>query len=225
MSEGHRVRVVMAEDRKTASEAFRSILENAGIEVVAVATTGREAVERTLELRPDVILLDIAMPELDGLAALAIIKYQVPATIAFILTSLTDDIYLARAAELGACGFFAKQADPAQVVDAIRAAVTKASSSTDGRRSTGEPTPLTFSRPRPQENGQERPLDLTDQEAQVLSLLAVGWPNESIMAYLVVSPDTLKAHLRNIYVKIGASNRTGAALWALRHGYGSDDIE
>ncbi len=224
MAREEKVRVLMAEDRRIVSEAFRLVLENAGINVVALASTGRQAVEKTLELRPDVVLLDIALPELDGFAALAIIKYHAPETAAIILTAHTQGRYISRAAELGAVGFFSKQVDPEELAAAIHAAA--ASKSTDPQsgqgHGTGSPSPeraiIWRETPMPQP-------DLTEREEHVLSLLANGWANDRIRTELTISRNTLKTHLRNLYAKIGAESRIEAALWALRHGLGFDEAD
>jgi DNA-binding NarL/FixJ family response regulator len=223
MATDGKVRVVMAEDRGIVSEAFRLVLENAGIDVVARVPTGRQAVEKTLALKPDVVLLDITMPEMDGLAALAIITYHAPDTAAFILTAHPEERYIARAAELGAVGFFSKQVDPEALVEAIHAAAA-ASQTTDLGREEGHgkdsPAPkraiLWRETPMPQP-------DLTEQEEHVLTLLAEGWGNERIRTELAISLNTLKTHLKNLYAKIGVDNRTEAALWAVRQEREADE--
>lgn len=223
MAEAQKIRILLADDRKIVSDAFRLILENAGFEVIAVAATGREAVDKTLELRPDVVLLDVAMPEMDGFAALAIIKYAHPDAIPIILTSHTDDVYVARAAELGAAGFFSKQVDPQLLIDAIRASAEAGAASDSGDQLEGKLRSPSMLGAGFHAAVAGPSLELSDQESRVLSLLANGGSSEQIREDLVISANTLKTHLRNIYMKIGASNRTEAALWALRHGYGEED--
>lgn len=113
-----KIRVLMADDHAIISEAFNLILQNAGMEVVGTAVTGEEAVSMAQELEPDIVLLDVVMPEMDGLAALAILRYMRPEMLIFMLTSFSDKLYLARAGELGANGFFSKSVDPDILIEA-----------------------------------------------------------------------------------------------------------
>jgi two-component system response regulator DegU len=212
-----RIRILLADDHAVISEAFRLILENAGMEVVAIAETGREAVALALELEPEIVLLDIAMPEMDGLAALSVIRYLRPNMLIFMLTSYADKQYLARAGELGANGFFSKSVEPAQLIQAIRESAEHGAvffhppAEDEPRRPTqlGPTAPV---------QATSAPVDLTDQEMLILSLLAMGYDNNGITEQLHISYNTLKTHLRNIYEKIGVNDRTQAVIWAIRHG-------
>jgi two-component system response regulator DegU len=212
-----KTRILLADDHAVISEAFRLVLENAGMDVVAVADTGQEAVALALELDPDVILLDIAMPEMDGLAALSVIRYLRPEILVFMLTSYADKQYLARAGELGANGFFSKSVEPAQLIRAIEETIEHGpvpfpSTMEDEPR---RPTELGVALPGGLD---DNPVDLTDQEMLILSLLAMGYDNNGITEQLHISYNTLKTHLRNIYEKLGVNDRTQAVIWAIRHG-------
>lgn len=212
-----RTRILLADDHAVISEAFRLILENAGMDVVAVAENGREAVALALELDPDIVLLDIAMPEMDGLAALSVIRYLRPEVLIFMLTSYADKQYLARAGELGANGFFSKSVDPAQLIQVIRESAEHGAvffhphAADEPRR----PAQLGSTAPK---DAVESEVNLTDQEMLILSLLAMGYDNNGITEQLHISYNTLKTHLRNIYEKIDVNDRTQAVIWAIRHG-------
>jgi DNA-binding NarL/FixJ family response regulator len=214
-------RVLIADDHDLFRQILTLSLEEAGVEVIATASTGRQAVDLTLEHKPDCLLLDIAMPEMDGLAALSIIKYQSPDTPVIMVTAMADPLYLARAGELGAEGFFSKGVSADELVDTIRALVS-------GKRHTGSFI-RTMDPPAPSVPGshgrQEEALvpaahDLTNQESLVLSLVAMGLNNPAIENKLHISKNTVKTHMRNIFSKLGVSDRTQAAVWALHNGYG-----
>jgi DNA-binding NarL/FixJ family response regulator len=212
-----KIRVLLADDHAIISEAFNLILENAGFEVVGTATTGEEAVNLAQELEPDILLLDVVMPEMDGLAALAIIRYMRPEMLIFMLTSYSDKLYLARAGELGANGFFSKSVDPDEIIDVLFEAVEDGASffSPPSPEEPRRPTQPGF--PRPEEQ-RDLGVDLTDQEMLILSLLALGYDNKGITEQLHISINTLKTHLRNIYEKIEVNDRTQAVIWAIRNG-------
>ena len=217
-------RVVIADDHILVRQVIELTLEQAGMEIVQSVSTGREAVDATLKHRPDLLLLDIAMPEMDGLAALSIIKYLSPETKVIILSGLTDPLYLARAGELGAKGYFSKGVSPSELVETIHAVMTSENTQMPTRKSK-EPSPPSlpgFASPKEKLQPQQR-IDLTDQESLILSLIAMGLDNESIMDRLHISKNTLKTHTRNLFSKLGVSDRTQAAIWGLQHGFGIDN--
>jgi DNA-binding NarL/FixJ family response regulator len=212
-------RALIADDHEVVSMAYRLLLEKAGIEVVGVVSTGRQAVDATLELEPDVVLLDIVMPDMDGLAALSVIKYLRPDTHLFVLTAHGEKEYLARAVELGASAFFTKSVSPDKLIESLQAVLSgnvipEQGSLVDAHESPTIPG-VAFSPTEQIEMG-----DLTDQEKLVLTLLSMGCNTQDITEQLVVSRNTLKTHLRHIYRKISVSDRTQAAIWAIRNGYG-----
>jgi DNA-binding NarL/FixJ family response regulator len=159
------------------------------------------------------------MPDIDGLAALTLMRYLQPEVRVVMLTAYEEEMYMARAGELGAVGYFSKRVSPKELTTAIK---------TIGA---GEPTPvidaltekvtpptipgISVYEPVPQTKN-----DLTDQESVVVSLLSMGCTNEEITEQLYVSRNTLKTHLRNIYSKLNVSDRTQAAIWAVRNGFG-----
>ncbi|MBI4787299.1 MAG: response regulator transcription factor [Chloroflexi bacterium] len=211
------ITVLIADDHGVVREGLRTLLEREGLRVVGEARTGREAIALTESLAPQVVLLDIRMPDLDGLQALAAIKAARPETSVIVLTSHANPGYLARAVAHGAAGFLSKEVDPARIPVAVRAAATGehlldptllraalASAATE--------TPIAPELDTP-------PADLlTDSETRVLRLLAEGLDNETMAASLNLSVNTVKTHIRHIFEKLNLSDRTQAALWALRHG-------
>jgi DNA-binding NarL/FixJ family response regulator len=212
-------RALIADDHEVVSMAYRLLLEKAGIEVFGIVSTGRQAVDAALELEPDVVLLDIVMPDMDGLAALSVIKYLRPEIHLFVLTSHGEKEYMARAVELGASAFFSKSVSPDKLIESLLAVLTGIGVS--------DQEPLVESPQAPTVPGMafaipDRPPkdDLTDQEKVILTLLSMGCNTQDIIEQLVVSRNTLKSHLRHIYRKIDVSDRTQAAIWAIRNGYG-----
>jgi len=217
----HKPRILIADDH----DLFRQILtlsfEEAGMEVIATASTGRQAVDATLEHKPDCLLLDIAMPELDGLAALSIIKYLSPDTPVIIVTSLADPLYMARAGELGAEAFFSKGVSADELVSTIRSLLSGKMRSGSFIRTMDPPAPsVPGSHLRKEEPISSATHDLTNQESLILSLVAMGLTNPAIENKLHISKNTVKTHIRNIFSKLGVSHRTQAAVWALHNGYG-----
>ena len=213
------VSVLIADDRKVVRDAFGLVLQNAGIDVVDTVTTGREAIERTLALRPEIVLLDIAMPEMDGLAALPVIRYLCPGSTVIILTSHAEESLRDRAAELGAAGFIPKATDPADLIQAIRQAAEGQAILASPTSSEDTPKPPTFPKDNIAQLEAQSAVEFTEQEEEIIRLMLDGCSNQSIVEQLVISLNTLKTHVSNIYGKMGVSSRTEAVLWAIRNGY------
>jgi DNA-binding NarL/FixJ family response regulator len=176
-------------------------------------------VDATLKLEPDVVLLDIVMPDMDGLAALSVIKYLRPDIHLFVLTSHGEKEYMVRAVELGASAFFSKSVPPDKLIESLQAVLTGNGLPDQGPHVDSPQAPtipgVAFAKPdRPPKH------DLTDQEKVILTLLSMGCNTQDITEQLVVSRNTLKSHLGHIYRKTGVSDRTQAAIWAIRNGYG-----
>lgn len=214
-----KIRVLIVDDHEVVRTAYRLLIEKEGMEVVRDVGTGSQGVDAVLELKPDIVLLDISMPDIDGLAALTLMRYLQPGVQVIILTSHEDEMYMARAGELGAAGFFSKRVPPKELITAIKA-IDEGKPSPVKDALTERVTPpsipgLSVYEPIPQTEN-----DLTDQEAVVVSLLSMGCTNEEITEQLYVSRNTLKTHLRNIYSKLNVSDRTQAAIWAVRNGFG-----
>ncbi len=217
------ITVVIADDHGIVREGLRAMLEREGFQVVAEAATGREAIEQAKTHKPQVMLLDIRMPDLDGLQALSAIKEAQPQTAVIMLTSHTYPAYLTRAVALGAAGFLSKDVDPSKIPASVRAAaegnhlldrdllkmaLAAAVSDSSQPQTTGEPAA-----PAVPDNL------LSDAELRVLRLIGQGLDNAAIAQSLSLSPNTIKTHVRHIFEKLQVSDRTQAALWAVRHGY------
>jgi DNA-binding NarL/FixJ family response regulator len=206
------IRVIIADDHGVVRAGLNGLLTAAGLDVVAEAGTGREALARTRELHPDVVLLDVRMPEMDGLQALTAIKSEMPDVSVVMLTVYASTEYLSRAIAAGAAGYLLKDAEPDEIVHVVRAAA-------EGDRvidpallqSVLEHTPVA-------EGDALQHADLTQQELRVLKLIALGLNNDAIAETLVVSRNTVKTHVRHIFEKLGVSDRTQAAIWAVRNG-------
>jgi DNA-binding NarL/FixJ family response regulator len=212
-----KTRVLIADDHGIIVEGLRLYLQRDGIEVVGVAQTGRQTIELVQALKPDVVLLDIRMPDMDGLQALAAIKNGGYQTAVIILTGFVRIEYLTRAITLGAAGFLSKDVDPERIPHAIK--VVSSGDSIIDREVLQEAIRefyfVTESEP-------QEPVPtvqpLTKQELRVLRFIGEGLNNESIAQMLSVSRNTVKAHVSSILSKLGLSDRTQAAIWAVRRG-------
>jgi len=217
MSTRQPIRVLIADDHPLIVEGLKMVLGRKGIEVIGEATTGRQAVEKTLALEPDVLLLDIRMPDMDGLEALASIKAARPRTSVLVLTSFGNPEYLARAVTLGAAGFLSKSAEPEKIPQAIKA-IAEGETVVE-RELLQSALRALVSSTRATAGGAESEIpDLTPQEIRILTLVAAGMDNSAIAERLCLSRNTIKSHIHNIFTKLGVSDRTQAAVWAMRHG-------
>jgi DNA-binding NarL/FixJ family response regulator len=211
------ITVLIADDHGVVREGLRAMLEREGLHVVGEARTGREAIALAESLSPKVVLLDIRMPDLDGLQALAAIKAARPETSVIMLTSHANPGYLARAVAHGAAGFLSKEVDPDRIPAAVRAAASgdhllDPALLRAALASAAVESPVVA-------DSESLPHDLlTDAETRVLRLLAEGLDNDGIAAALNLSVNTIKTHIRHIFEKLNVSDRTQAALWAVRHG-------
>jgi NarL family two-component system response regulator LiaR len=207
------IRILIVDDHELVRQGFRALLAvKPGFAVVGEAGDGAAAVDLAGTLRPDVILLDLVMPGMDGIAATRAIKAENPQARILIITSFTDDERVYQAIKAGALGYLLKDSTPDDLVRAIRDVYS-------GRLSL-----------HPQIAGalvQElnRPATLpptadplTEREEEVLVLVAKGWSNQEIAGRLVISERTVGAHVSNILSKLHLANRTQAALYALREG-------
>jgi DNA-binding NarL/FixJ family response regulator len=217
------ITVLIADDHGVVREGLRTMLEREGIQVVAEAATGREAIAQVAIHHPRVVLLDIRMPDLDGLQALSAIKEAQPETAVIMLTSHIYPAYLTRAVALGAAGFLSKEVDPHKILLSVHAAaegnhlldrdLLKMALAT----AVSEPLPAPAT-PEPAATPIPGNL-LSDAELRVLRLIGQGLDNATIAQSLNLSPNTIKTHVRHIFEKLHVSDRTQAALWAVRHGY------
>ncbi len=207
-----KIRVIIADDHGVVRAGLRGLLASADLEVVAEASTGREAVALAREHHPDVVLMDVRMPDMDGLQALRLIKSTMPEVSVVMLTVYANSEYLSRAVAAGAAGYLLKDADPEEIPRMVRAAAEgEVVIDPDLLQSILAHTPVA-------EPSSLAQVDLTQQELRVLKLLALGFNNDAIAETLVVSRNTVKTHVRHIFEKLGVSDRTQAAVWAVRHG-------
>ena len=209
--------VLIADDHRIIVEGLRLYLQQDGIDVVGVAHTGRETIELVQVLKPDVVLLDIRMPDMDGLQALSTIKDGGYPTAVIILTGFVMMEYLTRAITLGAAGFLSKDVDPERIPHAIKA-ISSGNSIIDREVLRDAIQEFSFAMG-PERSGLTSTIQpLTKQELRVLKLIGEGLNNESIAQMLTVSRNTVKAHVSSILSKLGLSDRTQAAIWAVRRG-------
>src|SRR5436190_9661717 len=211
------MRVVIADDHPLFRDGLRSLLEARGIEVVAEARNGREAVEQAQRLKPDVVLMDLNMPELGGLAATRLISAEQPGVKVVILTASDDDADLFEAIKSGAQGYLFKNLDSDEFFRLLHGVAQGEPALTPAlaRKLLGE-----FARPAPAPRvPAEVPSELTDREREVLDLLVQGvTTNRELAERLEVSENTVKYHLRNILDKLHVQNRAQVVAYAVRHG-------
>lgn len=209
-------RVVLADDHAVVRKGIREFLEEGGdIRVVAEAVTGVEAVALTLEHRPDVVVLDIQMPELSGVEAARQIKAQAPEVGVLVLTAYDDDPYVFAMLQAGASGYVLKNAPSDELVRAVRT-VARGGSALDPVISAKVMAQLAGGKPAGAQAAVE---GLTERELEVLRLAAKGHTNRAIGRQLGISNRTVQGHLANIFGKLGVNTRTEAVLLAMKQGW------
>ena len=213
----HKTTVLIADDHGIIVQGLRLYLQRDGIDVLGVAKTGRQTIELVQALKPDVVLLDIRMPDMDGLQALSAIKDNGFKTAVIILTGFVRIEYMTRAITLGAAGFLSKDVDPERIPHAIRG-VSSGDSIIDREVLQEAIREFYFVTGSEQSEPASTIQPLTKQELRVLKFIGEGLNNESIAQMLSVSRNTIKAHVSSILSKLGLSNRTQAAIWAVRRG-------
>ena len=203
------IRVVIADDHAVVRAGLAQLLTTfADVELVGAAANGDEAVSLSAERDPDVVLMDLEMPVLDGIEATRRIRAAQPEVAVVVLTSFSDRERILSALDAGAAGYLLKDAEPDALAHAIRAAARgeapldpKAARALLSARRASVPTD-----------------ELSDREREVLAMVAEGLPNKLIAQQLGISEKTVKAHLTSVYRQIGVTDRTQAALWAQRQG-------
>jgi DNA-binding NarL/FixJ family response regulator len=220
------ITVLVADDEATVRAGVRAILTaDEGLEVVAEAADGREAVEAVRRHQPDVALLDIRMPRMDGLAAATEIRRLVPGTAVVILTTFSEDEYIARALGDGASGFLLKSGDPRELIAGVRAVADGAAylSPKVAHRVIAELGAGAGGRMSRTAAARERVAALTGREREVLALLGAGWSNAEIGRRLYLVEGTVKAYVSAILSRLEVRNRVQAAVLAHEAGLVDED--
>jgi DNA-binding NarL/FixJ family response regulator len=202
------ISVLVVDDHPVLRAGLAQLLDQtADIELVGLAADGAQGVELAVSARPDVVLMDLEMPEMDGIEATARIRRAAGETQVVVLTSFSDRDRIFDALDAGAAGYLLKDAEPEELLRGIRAAAAgqtplapRAASEVLAERRDARPAAA-----------------LTPREREVLALVAEGLPNKLIARRLEISEKTVKAHLTRVFEQIGVSDRTQAALWARRH--------
>ncbi|MEP9365084.1 response regulator transcription factor [Nocardioides sp. CN2-186] len=203
-----KIRVVLVDDHAVIRGGLQQLLGGTSdIEVVGTAANGREALEVVRRIRPDVVLMDLQMPEVDGVVATRMIMSENLGVDVLVLTSFSDSERILAALDAGAVGYLLKDADPDDVLQGIRAV------------SRGEsPLHPKAARALLGTRAGSTQVQLTSRETEVLGLVREGLANKQIARRLDISERTVKAHLTSAFARIGVSDRTQAALWAERNG-------
>ena len=204
------IRIIIADDHGVVAEGLKHVVEaQSDMQVVSLAVDGREAVHQARDLQPDVVLMDLSMPVLDGIAATRRLQVEHPGVAVVVLTSFADRDRVLDAIDAGATGYLLKDVEPDELLRAVRAAA-RGDSPLDprvarvileGRAQLASPAE-----------------SLTTREREVLTLVGEGLANKQIARRLAISEKTVKTHLTNVFQRIGVADRTQAAVWLLRHG-------
>ena len=225
-------RLVLADDHDLVREGIRAVLEGEpDLVVVGEAENGRIALEVCLKERPDLVLMDVRMPEMDGLAATRAIKERLPETSVVMVTMHESPDYLLEAIKAGAAGYILKDAAGERLVEAVRRTLEGEAPLSEGlamrllqrlaSEDEGRPQPLSQAKKR----RAPMPEELTPQEVEVLRLLAQGRTNPQIARTVLCSVSSVKIHVQNIISKLGVSDRTQAAVRAIELGLATSGLD
>lgn len=203
------IRVLIVDDHEIVRVGIGRLLDaKDDIEVVGLACDGEEAIELSADREPDIVLMDLQMPRVDGIAATQAITGEDDAPRVVVLTSFSDRRRITEALDSGAVGYLLKDSDPDELLAGIRAAA-------DGASPLAPRVAMTLV----EERRSGGPVEtMSDREREVLALVGAGVANKQIAFRLGISPKTVKSHLSHIFRQIGVSDRLQAALWARRHG-------
>lgn len=203
------IRILVVDDHAVVRRGLRMVLSlEADFEVVGEAADGAEALQRALELRPDVVLMDLLMPVMDGIAATRAIRSELPDTEVVALTSVLEDGSVVEAVRAGAISYILKSTDAPELCEAIRAAAA-------GQVQLSPQAAMRLMREIRTPQAQD---GMSTREIEVLRLLARGKANKEIAVALAISERTTKSHVSNIMAKLGVQSRTQAALYAVKVG-------
>ena len=208
------IRILIVDDHTVVRHGLRLMLDlKAGFEVVGEAKDGSEAIALAAQLTPDVILMDLEMPQVDGLQAITVIHQELPDIHILVLTSFTDSDRIASAIRNGAAGYLIKDSSPSELVQAIQDVA-------EGQISLPAEIAqkLVEGLQKPSEIPEVEDI-LTEREREILQLAAYGLSNQDIASKLVVSEGTVRFHFSNIFSKLQVKNRSQALIFALRQGW------
>lgn len=228
-----KIKLLLVDDHQIVLKGISFFLTmQSDFEIVGEAQNGQEAVEKAAELQPDVILMDLNMPIMDGIEASSLITSQHPHMKVLVLTSFSDQSHIVPALQSGAAGYMLKDVEPEQLAEAIRSAhkgniqlhpdiagalLTQLMPQPETTAKAGEVTTLTEAANRPEPTGRGAVESLTPREKEVLQLIAQGFSNKEIAHSLIVAEKTVKTHVSNILGKLHLADRTQAALYAVQH--------
>ena len=203
------IRILLADDHSVVRQGLRMFLSlDSEFEVIGEAPDGSEAVKMARELQPDVVLLDMLMPVMDGITATGIIRKEMPDTEVIALTSVLEDGAVVGAIKAGAIGYLLKDTQQEELIRAIKAAAA----------GQVQLAPQAAARLMREVRAPDAPQALTERETDVIKLLARGKANKEIAMELVIGEKTVKTHVSNILLKLGVQSRTQAALYAAQNG-------
>ncbi len=206
------IKIVVADDHEVVRSGLQCLFEGSEIEVIAEAESGEQAVEETLRSQPDVVLMDIRMPNGDGLFAMEKIRSESPDTRVVVLSTYDNPTYIARSVALGAADYVLKGSPRDTIIGAIERAATGSSPAGDSMLFRVKEAMAKRREPADHE------IPLTNREMQVLRHVALGLSNREIGRSLGISIETVKEHVQNILRKIDVTDRTQAAVWAVKRG-------
>ena len=231
----YNIRVLIVDDQRLMRDGLASLLEiQDGIEVIGTASNGQDALEKALSLHPDVILMDVRMPLMDGVIATRQVHHQLPSCHILMLTTFDDDTYILEALRAGANGYLLKDIPASDLASAVRAVhngiyqldqgiankVIASLSTPQSLNSLNKSLPTSSS---PTTSNAEtlssRSIEITGREVEVLRLIAKGATNREIAEQLIISEGTVKNHISNILSRLGLRDRTQAALYARENGW------
>ena len=208
-----KITVILADDHPALRQGIKTMLEMEGdLKVIDEASDGQEALAKVRELKPDVLVLDVSMPNMSGLDVIRTLAQEETPTRVLALSAYDDENFIIEMVEAGAAGYLLKREALETIVEAVRGvAAGETGWFSDAIIEKMARRPL-----------QERSVEqqLTNREREILHFLALGWTNNQIGSEMGISERTVRYHLRNIYDKIGANSRGAAIAWAIRHGFG-----
>ena len=225
MNEAERLRVLLIDDHALVLRGLSELLQSRGIDVPATARNGREGIELAQQLKPDVILLDIMMPEMDGLQTLRELRAHQVSCPVLMLTMSHDEAHLETALREGANGYLLKDMDPDELVPALHDAL--AGKNVVAKELLGALTRIVQGQPAEKPKPQDTPSpisSLTPRELEILTHLAEGESNKVIARNLGISDGTVKLHVKSILRKLNASSRVEAAVMAVQQGLGGKKL-